>query len=185
MLELRKASASLLALQPRLTEALEQQSSLVTSIGQRLKWAAGANPALNEVLAAFESSVSAIAERLNLEQRLAAIARNTCNAIIYHEALRTRTNEALTNDTSFLKLVEQCEQMMHLLVNSTQVTPMEERLVQLVITSDPLALENSSWLSTKAEPLLSGIKIVLIGITIPSFRYHIREFSEKLGLKNS
>ena len=36
-------------LQPRLKEAIEQQQALIMSAEQRLKWAAGANPALCEV----------------------------------------------------------------------------------------------------------------------------------------
>lgn len=53
MLELRKALAALLSVQPRLAEVLEQQSSLVGSAEQRLKWGAGANPALAEVFSKF------------------------------------------------------------------------------------------------------------------------------------
>ena len=49
MLELRKTCAALVAIQPRLSEVHEQQSALVTSAEQRLKWGAGANPALSEV----------------------------------------------------------------------------------------------------------------------------------------
>lgn len=55
MLELRKALAALLSVQPRLAEVLEQQSSLVGSAEQRLKWGAGANPALAEVFSPFLS----------------------------------------------------------------------------------------------------------------------------------
>lgn len=104
MLELRKTSSALLALQARLSEAREQQSTLVASVEQRLKWAAGANPALSEVLAAFESAVNFRTERLNLEQRLSALVGNTCNAVLHHEALRTRTSEALAHDTAFLQV---------------------------------------------------------------------------------
>lgn len=53
MLELRKALAALLSVQPRLAEVLEQQSVLVGSAEQRLKWGAGANPALAEVNSSF------------------------------------------------------------------------------------------------------------------------------------
>lgn len=104
MLELRKTSSALLALQTRLSEVREQQSALVASVEQRLKWAAGANPALSEVLAAFESAVNSRSERLNLEQRLSALVGNTCNAVLHHEALRTRTSEALAHDTAFLQV---------------------------------------------------------------------------------
>ena len=105
MLELRKTSSALLALQSRLTEAREQQSALVASVEQRLKWAAGANPALSEVMAAFESAVGTRSERLNIEQRLSTLVGNTCNALLHHEALRTRTSEGLAHDTTFLQVI--------------------------------------------------------------------------------
>lgn len=104
MLELRKTSSALLALQPRLSEAREHQSSLVASVEQRLKWAAGANPALTEVMSAFELAVSSRSERLNLEQRLSTLVGNTCNAVLHHEALRTRTSEGVAHDTAFLQV---------------------------------------------------------------------------------
>lgn len=106
MLELRKTSSALLALQPRLSEAREHQSSLVASVEQRLKWAAGANPALTEVMCAFELAVSSRSERLNLEQRLSTLVGNTCNAVLHHEALRTRTSEGVAHDTAFLQVCQ-------------------------------------------------------------------------------
>ncbi|KAJ8877158.1 hypothetical protein PR048_021611 [Dryococelus australis] len=105
MLELRKTSSALLAMQPRVVEARERQSVLVASVEQRLKWAAGANPALSEVMAAFETAVAVRAERLNLDQSLAAVVGNTCTTVLHHEALRTRTSEALAHDTAFLQVL--------------------------------------------------------------------------------
>ena len=114
MLELRKTSSALLGLQSRLTEAREQQGALVVSVEQRLKWAAGANPALSEVMAAFESAVNTRSDRLNLEQRLSTLVGNTCNAILHHEALRTRTSEGLAHDTAFLQVIYFIEDMYYL-----------------------------------------------------------------------
>lgn len=49
MHELRKVAGGLQVLQPKLKEAFDQQNTLIASAEQRLKWAAGANPALSEV----------------------------------------------------------------------------------------------------------------------------------------
>lgn len=46
---MRKAVSTLISIQPGLTEACEEQRTLVANITQRLKWAAGANPILSEV----------------------------------------------------------------------------------------------------------------------------------------
>ena len=104
MTKLRKSSSSLISLQPKLTEAREMQKTLVGNVEQRLKWAAGANPAVHEVMAAFESSVKLLDRRLDEDQALAAVVANTCAAILRHEALRTRTTEALSNDEAMLKV---------------------------------------------------------------------------------
>lgn len=104
MTKLRKSSSSLLSLQPKLTEAREMQKTLVGNVEQRLKWAAGANPAVHEVMAAFDSSVKLLDKRLDEDQALAAVVANTCASILRHEALRTRTTEALSNDEAMLKV---------------------------------------------------------------------------------
>lgn len=49
LMEMRKAVMAMHVLQPRLKDAVEQQQTLINSAEQRLKWAAGANPALCEV----------------------------------------------------------------------------------------------------------------------------------------
>lgn len=56
--ELRKACSSMLAVQTRLGEARDQLRTLVSSVEQRLKWAAGANPDLNEVMASFDCALN-------------------------------------------------------------------------------------------------------------------------------
>jgi PI-3-kinase-related kinase SMG-1 len=104
MLELRKTAAGLSNLQVRVNEAREQQQNLVTSAVQRLKWAAGANPALGEVMAAFDNAVLTSSEKLTRQAGLSALVVNTCNAILHYEALRTRTQESIANDANFIKL---------------------------------------------------------------------------------
>ncbi|XP_015595300.1 serine/threonine-protein kinase SMG1 [Cephus cinctus] len=152
MLELRKTAATLSSLQSRVCDAREQQQNLVASAGQRLKWAAGANPALGEVMSAFDNAVATSCEKLTRQHNLAAIVINTCNAILHYEALRTRTSESVTNDTNFLKLLKHWEESCMLTANLTiTVTMTEESLVEL------LQLENNvdaNWLR-QAEKLIS------------------------------
>ncbi|XP_063243710.1 serine/threonine-protein kinase SMG1 isoform X2 [Bacillus rossius redtenbacheri] len=140
MLELRKTSSALLGLQPRVAEARERQGALVASVEQRLKWAAGANPALGEVMAAFEAAVAARARQLDLEQGLAAAVGGACAAVLHHEALRTRTSEAAAHDAAFLQLVDQCEKSCLLVAGCHQaVTSAEESLVHLLMPEGPIS----------------------------------------------
>ncbi|XP_014477330.1 PREDICTED: serine/threonine-protein kinase SMG1 isoform X2 [Dinoponera quadriceps] len=152
MLELRKTAAALSALQSRVCEAREQQQNLVSSAIQRLKWAAGANPALGEVMSAFDNAVLSSCEKLTRQHNLAAMVVNTCNSILHYEALRTRTSESVTHDANFVKLTKHWEESCVLTVNlNITVTMIEESLVQL------LQLENNvdaNWLK-QAEKIVS------------------------------
>lgn len=152
MLELRKTAATLSGLQSRVCEAREQQQNLVSSAIQRLKWAAGANPALGEVMSAFDNAVLSSCEKLTRQHNLAAMVINTCNSILHYEALRTRTSESVTHDANFVKLTKHWEESCVLTVNlNITVTMTEESLVQL------LQLENNvdvNWLK-QAEKIVS------------------------------
>ncbi|XP_034180761.2 serine/threonine-protein kinase Smg1 isoform X1 [Osmia lignaria lignaria] len=133
MLELRKTAAALTGLQSRVCEAREQQQNLVSSAVQRLKWAAGANPALGEVMSAFDNAVLASCEKLTRQHNLATSVISTCNSILHYEALRTRTSESVTHDTNFVKLVKHWEESCILTINlNITVTAIEESLVELL-----------------------------------------------------
>lgn len=152
MLEMRKTAATLANLQSRVCEARDQQQNLVASLTQRLKWAAGANPALGEVMAAFDNAVLMSCEKLAHQHNLATIISTTCNSILHYEALRTRTSESVTNDANFIKLVKYWEESCMLTINLTAtVSPIEESLIEL------LQIENNidvNWLR-QAEMLIS------------------------------
>lgn len=152
MLELRKKAAKLSNLQSRVCEAREQQQNLVSSAIQRLKWAAGANPALGEVMSAFDNAVLSACDKLTRQHNLAAMVVNTCNSILHYEALRTRTSESVTHDANLVKLIKHWEESCILTANlNITVTMTEESLVQL------LQLENNvdaTWLK-QAEKMVS------------------------------
>lgn len=152
MLELRKTATALSNLQSRVCEAREQQQNLVSSAVQRLKWAAGANPALGEVMSAFDNAVLSSCEKLTRQHNLAAMVVNTCNSILHYEALRTRTSESVTHDANLVKLIKHWEESCVLTANlNITVTMIEESLVQL------LQLENNvdtAWLK-QAEKIVS------------------------------
>lgn len=152
MLDLRKNAATLSNLQSRVCEAREQQQNLVSSAVQRLKWAAGANPALGEVMSAFDNAVLLSCEKLTRQHNLAAMVVNMCNSILHYEALRTRTSESVTHDANLVKLIKHWEESCVLTANlNITVTMIEESLVQL------LQLENNmdtAWLK-QAEKIIS------------------------------
>lgn len=126
----------------------------MSSAGQRLKWAAGANPALGEVMAAFDNAVATSWEKLTRQHNLAAVVVNTCNSILHYEALRTRTSESVSNDSGFMTLIKNWEKSCVLTANlTTGVTPMEESMVELLQLDGNV---DANWLR-QAEKLISDV----------------------------
>ncbi|KAI5704053.1 hypothetical protein M8J75_001535 [Diaphorina citri] len=133
MLELRKSAACLATSQSRMSDLKDQMDIHVATVQQRLKWAAGANPALTEVTSAFEDVVKAEREKLSEELRLGTTLSGICHSILQHEALRTRTKEALSNDTNFLQLLDQVEKAYKLERNlRVTITELEADLMLLL-----------------------------------------------------
>lgn len=152
-MELRKTATALTNLQSRVCESREQQQSLVSSVIQRLKWAAGANPALGEVMSAFDNAVLTSCEKLTRQHNQAAMVVNTCNSILHYEALRTRTSESMTHDANFVKLTKHWEESCIMTVNlNITVTTIEESLVQLLQLQDNNV--DTNWLK-QAEKIVS------------------------------
>lgn len=57
-----------------------------------------------QVTSAFEDVVNAERDKLTEELRVGSTLSGICHSILQHEALRTRTSEALSNDASFLQV---------------------------------------------------------------------------------
>lgn len=158
VIDLRAEAANLNTVQHKLSEACEQQKTLIASADQRLKWAAGANPDLNEVLSAFEAAVASRDNRLSVEQQIANVILATVNTILQHELLSIQTPEAKALDKVFLN---SCEKWRAACQYSTMkldvVSGTEESLMKLFT---PDMVTNPKWL-----PLLSEKVTELINIT--------------------
>ncbi|KAK6645471.1 hypothetical protein RUM43_001748 [Polyplax serrata] len=189
MTKVRKSSSSLLLIQPKLTEARELQKTLIGNVEQRLKWAAGANPAVHEVMAAFETSVKQLDKRLDEDQVLATMVANTCAAILRHEALRTRTSEALSNDDAMQKIIEQCEETSAWLAGCTEyVSPAEESLLQLMTpdySNDPKRLQKlEAKISENIESMKTGIQLLGESLFVAKQSYEVKLHKMKQLLSN-
>ncbi|XP_067130817.1 serine/threonine-protein kinase SMG1 [Centruroides vittatus] len=132
MSEMRKTVQALVSLEAAITVGQERYLSLTASVEQRLKWAAGANPSLITIQEDFEGAISEKTTSASAFVQLSRELGNVCNAILHFEALRTRTNEALSSDSTFLSLINRCQESCMLEANcSSQVTPIEEQLLEL------------------------------------------------------
>ena len=70
---------------------------------QRLKWACGANPDLQEVFDKFSSSLSAEMEAMRSLVGISKSLSASSNTIVHHELLRTTSREAVAADSSGLR----------------------------------------------------------------------------------
>lgn len=158
VVDLRTEAANLSAVQLKLSEACEQQKTLIASADQRLKWAAGANPDLNEVLSAFESAVASRDKRLSVEQQIANVILATVNTILQHELLNMQTAEAKALDKMFLSSCDKWRAACQYSSMKVDVVSATEESLMKLFTADMVT--NPKWL-----PLLSEKVTELINVT--------------------
>lgn len=146
ILKLDETTKTLTALQSTVQRQKDELSVLTTAINQRLKWAAGANPQLVDMMNDY---VSTISNRQNLIDKiglLAAIAIKENSAILQYEKLRVTTTEALDEDQKFLNLISRWEKCCKLVQTVTNVvTPVEEALIELLDPEGPI---DRMWLNS-------------------------------------
>ncbi|XP_059470336.1 serine/threonine-protein kinase SMG1 isoform X2 [Neocloeon triangulifer] len=153
---LNKTLRNIIALQPGLIEVAEQHKSLVENIVQRLKWAAGANPTLAEVLAAFKNSSSGRTEKLLGLQVLSSKIVTACSGILHLESLRNNTQEALAVNTSLLQLLGKCEQNLVVVeaAGPYSLTSVEKNLAKLLVPNQSV---DTAWLQSAEKQVSNQI----------------------------
>lgn len=126
----------------KVQEELQQCTLIVL---QRLKWASGANPMMNDLLNSFESISNANTEMYKNSQSNAAMAFKDCCSIFNFEMLRFNTPKALINDEEFLNFLQQWENVCLAEKNVAHtVSAIEEALVELL---DPEGKIEKAWIN--------------------------------------
>lgn len=136
-----QAMSNLCASMQKIDEDIKHVSNAVL---QRLKWASGANPMLNELLYSFESLSREKQEQFERDNQYAACALKYSIAIINYETLRYKTPKAIVSDEEFLNFVQQWENVCvaERTVAHT-VNPIEEGIVELLDPEGPI---ERSWI---------------------------------------
>ena len=149
--DLQNESKFLHSTQVKLLDLQMQQKPLVSSIEQRLKWAAGANPDLNEILSAFENALSLQEKRLSSEKNTSNILINTCKAIIQHEMLRSVNVETKKFDQTFLNTCDKWHVACQFNgTNVEAITSVEKNIMKLYT---PDMINNPKWLLAISEKI--------------------------------
>lgn len=145
LLQLDETTRTLTALQPSVQRQKNELSVLTTAINQRLKWAAGANPQLVDLMNEFLNTISS---RQNIIEQISLLATATIKksfAILQYEKLRMSTTEALDEDQKFLSLVSRWEKCCTIAQSCANiVTPVEEALIEMLDPEGPI---DRMWLN--------------------------------------
>lgn len=148
LIDLTKITQGLTAAKAATRKMGEEMLVLTTAIAQRLKWAVGANPGLQELMDNFNETIARKCDLVNRTSTLADEAMSECSSVLKYEALRVSTVDALDEDQTFLNLVSRWEKSCMMAQScSTVVTNVEEALVELLDPEGPICL---TWLNNVA-----------------------------------
>lgn len=143
--QLKVARKNLTAWKSTIDKMREEIMSCITTALQRIKWAAGANPAHAGMLEAFEKQSSTKRDELDKNCLLAAVALKACISILNYEVLRCDSPENFDQDQQFLNHVSRWEKCCIMSQTcSNAVSPIEEAIVELL---DPEGTIDVIWLS--------------------------------------
>lgn len=148
LLQLSTSIKTVTSWQTSIKKIREEMGSIVAAIVQRLKWAAGANPAIIELFTAFTSTVNSNKLYFDRCSKLMSKAINYCESVLHYEALRFPSTDASVQDQIFLNLVSRWEKSCTLTAScANAVSPVEEALVELLDPEGPI---DHVWLGNVA-----------------------------------
>lgn len=128
--------------------------TVTSAVMQRLKWAVGANPGLEELLNEFNKRSSNHRNKSDKECLMGAVCMKYAQSVWNFEIQRSHTPDGLEKDKEFLQIISNYEQACIILQQySTLVTPIEEAIVELL---DPEGVIDQAWLSN-VKALLQNI----------------------------
>ncbi|CAL1541344.1 unnamed protein product [Lymnaea stagnalis] len=132
MSEMKKTAQALISQESLITSCLERYGQMEASISQRLRWAAGANPSLNNVLGNFEKAAIYRKKFIEEENKRVSDCSILCNGILHLETLRTQTHEASSADTAFCQLLNKCSECCMMLEStSSSVSELELNIINI------------------------------------------------------
>lgn len=151
LLQFDEITKTLTTLQTTIQRQTDELSVLITAINQRLKWAAGANPNLVDLMNDFVTAINSRQQLIERIDLLATIALKESLTILQYEKLRVSTTDALDEDQQLLNLIGRWEKCCSIAQTyGTAVTSVEEALIELLDPEGPI---DRNWLNSIA-PLI-------------------------------
>ena len=135
--DLQNYMTMVLLLQENLTNQQTKYQEYHSTVEQRMRWACGANPDLQDIFDAYSTSFSTEMEAL---RRLITISKSVCGTIstvCNHEALRTQTADSVASDSAFVALVSEFQNAITLKTAQTQNQTLTEQELSLFSMNPP------------------------------------------------
>lgn len=149
VLRLNETVKTLAILQPTIQRQKDELLVLTTAINQRLKWAAGANPNLVDLMNEFATVVST---RQNVIEQIGLLTATTlkdCSSVLEYEKLRISTAEALDEDKKLSNLIKEWEKCIIMTqVCAAHITPVEKAIIEMLDPEGPI---DRMWLNNVAQ----------------------------------
>ncbi|XP_030839844.1 serine/threonine-protein kinase SMG1 isoform X2 [Strongylocentrotus purpuratus] len=153
MSDMRKRLQALQSIEGAIGTMQERALGVQGRVCQRLKWAAGANPSLANVMKDVDASIQDKTQLYTLETKRASEIGALCHAILHFEGMRTRTSESVYADNGFHDILQRCLQVCNSLeTRSANLSLAEEDYLAL----KPLTIDrpiNNKWIKGLSESI--------------------------------
>jgi len=133
---------------------MERNIQLQSSIEQRLKWASGANPALNTVLKKFDHAVSERKTYLLEESQLTRDIINIAGCILKMETFKSNAQDRTTFEHTCVSIVQKCEEACNAFESCMgDLGDVESFMNRLQISIPPKEAITTDWMKSRLELL--------------------------------
>ena len=145
--ELKTSVANMSAMQENAAETQARYRELHVAVEQRLKWACGANPEVQDMFDGFSTAFVGQLQSLKTVSAVMRSVSGTVSAVLHHEALRTPTAEAVAADSAFMALMGECQQSAELKEAQSQTLSADElRLFSMSPLASATDIIDAEWI---------------------------------------
>ena len=149
--DLKNCLTALINGQQELNEVYARYTELTNTVEQRLRWACGANPDLQEIFDQFSSAFASEIENMKAVMTLSKTMSASANTMMHYELLRTTTREAMSSDSFVMSLFSECQQSVQLQEVQSQSQELGAVELNIFSTNPPEDLIDQKWIKKTAD----------------------------------
>ena len=149
--DLKNCLTALINGQQELNEVYVRYTELTNTVEQRLRWACGANPDLQEIFDQFSSAFASEIENMKAVMTLSKTMSASANTMMHYELLRTTTREAMSSDSFVMSLFSECQQSVQLQEVQNQSQELGTVELNIFSTNPPEDLIDQKWIKKTAD----------------------------------